>query len=291
MIAQGLLGRITRARAPRRTARRAPRASARIWLPGRRVLALLVVVLALLGGLWLWLRDSSLVAVDKVTVTGVTGPDASRIRAALRTAARNMTTLDVDTGALHTAVAPYPVVKALRVSTQFPHGMRINVIAEDPIGEVMVAGRKVAVAGDGTLLRDAPATGQLPMIPLRAAPGGPRLSDSSDLEIVALLAAAPYQMLSQVTEATNSSRGLVAQLRNGPSIYFGDAGRLRAKWIAAGAVLASSTSAGAQYIDVTDPGRPAAGASASAAAAGAAAPSAAAATAVPSGSGAGSGQG
>jgi hypothetical protein len=52
----------------------------------------------------------------------------------------------------------------------------------------------------------------------------------------------------------------VAQLRNGPSIYFGDANQLAAKWSAAVAVLADSGSAEAVYIDVTDPQRPAAGA-------------------------------
>ena len=44
----------------------------------------------------------------------------------------------------------------------------------------------------------------------------------------------------------------MAQLRNGPSIYFGDATQLGAKWTAAAEVLADSGSAGAAYIDVTD---------------------------------------
>ena len=48
-------------------------------------------------------------------------------------------------------------------------------------------------------------------------------------------------------------------LRDGPQLYFGDAGRLTAKWDSAVAVLANSSSAGAAYIDVTDPSRPAAG--------------------------------
>ena len=39
-------------------------------------------------------------------------PDAGQIRAALASAARTMTTLDVNIGQLRTAVAPYPVVKA-----------------------------------------------------------------------------------------------------------------------------------------------------------------------------------
>jgi hypothetical protein len=166
-------------------------------------------------------------------------------------------------GQLHTAVAPYPVVKALQVETAFPHGMRIRVIEEVPVGKVTIGGETIAVAGDGALLHDSGPVGQLPQIPLRVAPGGPRLTGSA-LEVAALLAAAPYRLLTHISQATSGSgHGLVAELRSGPSIYFGDGGRLRAKWIAAMAVLANSGASGAQYIDVTDPERPAAGVSGS----------------------------
>ena len=45
-----------------------------------RLVALALATLALLGGGWLWVRDSSLVAVRQVQITGVSGPDAGRIR-------------------------------------------------------------------------------------------------------------------------------------------------------------------------------------------------------------------
>jgi cell division protein FtsQ len=231
--------------------------------PGLRLALALVVMLALLGGVWLWLRDSSLVAVRRVTVTGANGPDASQIRSALITAAHNMTTLDVSLKQLNTAVAPYPVVRSLSVTTQFPHGMRIRVIEQIPVAQITIGGLPVAVAGDGTLLDDGAKTGPLPAIALRVPPGGSRLSDPVALGEVALLAAAPYQLLAKISQATSTSaHGLVVQLRGGPSIYFGDAQRLDAKWTAAVAVLADPLAAGALYIDVTDPQRPAAGAGA-----------------------------
>ena len=249
-------------------------------------IGVLAVVVALLAGAWLWFRDSSLVAVRRVNVTVQNGPDSGRIRAALIAAARTMTTLDVRLDALRNAVAPYPVVKDLRVSTQFPHAIRIRVIEQVPVAEITVGARPIAVAGDGTLLHDTiPSTG-LPLIPLRVPPGGDRLTDRDSLNAVALLAAAPYQLLARVTQVTTvSSHGLVAQLRDGPSMYFGDATRLDAKWTAASEVIADSGSVGASYVDVTDPERPAAGASPTASAA--AAPGAAAAATTTSGSAAG----
>ena len=140
--------------------------------PGPRAILVLAGVLAALAGGWLWLRQSSLVAVNRVTIVGASGPDASQIRSALRAAADNMTTLDVRMSQLKVAVAPYPAVKDLRVSTQFPHGLRIDVIEQVPVGAVVVAGRTIPVAGDGTLLHDVSAPSPLPTIPLRVPPGG-----------------------------------------------------------------------------------------------------------------------
>jgi cell division protein FtsQ len=218
-------------------------------------------VLVVLGIGWLWLRDSSLVAVRKVTISGVYGPDASQIRSALTLAARNMTTLDVRTGPLHTAVAPYPVVKDLSVSAQFPHGLRIQVLEQLPVAALVAGGRAVAVSGDGTLLQNV-STRSLPTIPVHLLPGSSVLTDRATLDALTLLSATPPRLLARIAQVTNSSsHGLVAQLRSGPSIYFGDDSEVNAKWVAATEVLADPGSAGASYIDVTDPARPAAGAS------------------------------
>jgi cell division protein FtsQ len=247
-----------------------------------------VLVLAVLGGAWLWVRDSSLVAVRKVTITGVYGPDSDQIRSTLTLAARNMTTLDVRVSALRTAVGPYPVVKDLRVSTHFPHGLRIHVIEQLPVGALFAGGQAVAVTGDGTLLHDV-AAGSLPKIPVRLLPGGSQVTDRSTLDALALLSVTPARLLSRIAQVTDgSAHGLVVELRSGPSIYFGDASELDAKWTAATEVLADSSSAGALYIDVTDPSRPAAGASPQAVAAAGLSPGPASSTTSPSSSTSGS---
>ncbi|HET9105271.1 MAG TPA: hypothetical protein VFN55_18110 [Solirubrobacteraceae bacterium] len=232
--------------------------------PGPRVLGAVLLVVVLLGGIYLWLRDSSLVAVQRVRITGVSGPDAGRIRAALRTAARNMTTLDVQMGQLQTAVRPYPVVKRLRVETSFPHAMTIRVDEQNAVAVIAAAGRRTAVAGDGTLLPGSVSTSALPTIALTVPPGGTRLTGDALAE-VRLAAAAPYRLLARVSDiGATSIHGLTAKLRDGPAIYFGGPGQLRQKWSAALSTLADPKSAGAAYIDVSVPDRPAAGAGADA---------------------------
>jgi cell division protein FtsQ len=247
----------------------------------RMVLIPIGVLVLLLAGYWFWFRDSSFVSVKTVAVTGESGPDAAGIRSALIIAARNMTTLDVDMGQLRTAVSPYPSVKTLQVATDFPHGLRIHVVEQLPVAVIQLAGRTIAVAGDGTLLRDVQSAPSLPSIGLTVPPGGPRLTDPSALAAVAALAAAPYQLLSRISHVqTAAPHGLVAQLRAGPEVYLGDSSELAQKWSAAVAVLSDSGSAGAAYIDVSDPRRPAAGAG-----------SAAVASANGSGTGSGNGNG
>jgi cell division protein FtsQ len=223
------------------------------------LLAGLLGGLIVLGGAYLWLRDSSLVAVQNVRIVGASGPDAAQVRSSLRTAARTMTTLDVKMRALQTAVAPYPVVKGIDVSTQFPHGMSVRVSEQVPVAVVEADGRRTPVAGDGTLLHDLRGNPRLPVISLSVVPGGTHLTGYA-LSEARLLAAAPYPLLGRLSQVGDGpAHGLTGQLRGGPSLYFGGGTELPAKWAAVTEVLASSSSAGAQYIDVSDPARPAAG--------------------------------
>jgi hypothetical protein len=55
------------------------------------------------------------------------------------------------------------------------------------------------------------------------------------------------------------AEGVTVAMRSGLLIYFGDATRPHAKWLSLARVLADPSSAGASYVDVRLPERPAAG--------------------------------
>lgn len=229
--------------------------------PRRLLAAILAGLMVLLGCLWLWFRDSPFVSVSTVRVTGLSGPQVPRIEQALRAAAVTMTTLDVNMSQLRTAVEPYSDVRSLTVQTQFPHGLVIHVREQVPIAQLQVDGRSLAISRDGTLLAGTRADARLPTLPLPVPPAGTRLTEPGPRLALTVLAAAPYRFLSHIASARQTSQnGVVVQLRRGPQLRFGDTSQLAAKWAAALAVLGSPSSHGAQYIDVTDPGRPAAGA-------------------------------
>jgi len=226
-----------------------------------RVWGIAVVLLAgaLVGG-WFWVRDSSLARVKVVAISGITGPEAPDVRAALDQAAREMTTLHVDEQRLRRAVAVYPQVKDLQVEAKPLHELRISVTERQPVALLSAGGQRVPVAGDGTLLRGRVSSADLPAIKADALPAGPAVTDPEELDLLSVLADAPAPMRRHVDRLERARTQLVAVLRGGgPDIVLGDASRPRAKWVAAARVLGDSSSQGASYIDVRLPERPAAG--------------------------------
>ena len=188
--------------------------------PPLRATAAFLCVLGVLGAMWLWLRDSPLVAVRSVTVTGVSGPDAGQVREALSDAARDMTTLHVKAGELRTAVDPYPTVLDVSTHADFPHGLRIAVHERNPIGAVVAGTQRVSVAADGTLMRTT-SSADLPEISAKALPGGSRASDPDVRHAVAVLSAAPPALRARVRRVYVGERGWTLPLRNGPVLYLG----------------------------------------------------------------------
>jgi cell division protein FtsQ len=230
-----------------------------------RRLGIALAVVALLGGGWLLLRNSPLVAVEHVQIAGVQGVDAGPIDAALRGAARNMSTLNVNVAALRAAVAPFHVVRDLSVATSFPHGLRIHVVEQLPVAVLSVGGVHTAVAADGVVLGpDLLASERipLPVITLAAgsqAPLGGHVENATARTELTVLGAAPRMLLGWVSKVFVGPEGLTVSMRNDVAIYFGDAARPHAKWLSAARVLADPNSAGATYVDVRVPERPAAG--------------------------------
>lgn len=214
----------------------------------------------LLGGGWVWLRHSPLVSVERVSIVGVHGPEAAQVRAALTEAARRMSTLDVRTGALRTAVVPFGVVAALRAIPSFPHGLRIVVSEQLPVADLIVGSTRTAVAADGVVLGAGLLSSSLPTIGGRVVPvSGGRLREGDVLACLTVLGAAPAQLGRLVTRAYDGPQGVTLTMHNGLTVYFGDATRAHAKWLALASVLADSSSAAASYVDVRLPTHPAAG--------------------------------
>lgn len=230
----------------------------RLLRPTPRVLGLALVVISLAGGLFLLLRDSSVVAVEEVSVVGATGPRADALRAALTDAAHDMTTLHVRMDDLRAAAQPHPIVDDLRVDRALPDALTITVVERAPVAALTVGDRAVAVAGDGTLLPGHPTNG-LATVGAENLPTGDRVAAGPARTAISVLAAMPRPLRDRAARAARGERGWAVALRDGPVVHLGSADRLAAKWAAASAVLADPGSRGAVYVDVRLPDRPTAG--------------------------------
>jgi cell division protein FtsQ len=226
------------------------------------------VALALLAGGWLLLRKSSFVAVEHVKVSGLHGSQAHAIEAALNSAASQMSTLDVQPAALRAAVAAFPIVRSVRAVPSFPHGLRIEVTEQPPVAALSVGGARTAVAADGVVLGPALLSSSLPTLSAHqgvstelGSQAGGHVSSGTLLAELTVLGAVPKPIARHVERVYGAyaGKGLTVAMRNGLLVYFGDATRPHAKWLSLARVLADSHSAGASYIDVRVPERPAAG--------------------------------
>jgi cell division septal protein FtsQ len=224
----------------------------------RRLIAAGLIAVALCAAYLFWLRDSALVAVEEVTVSGAKGHP--ELEAALVDAAREQTTLHVDTAALEEAVDADPAVRGVSAAADFPHGLAVTVDLREPVG--YLRSERVAVAADGVVLEEgAGAAGQLPVLDLE---GGDLLRggrvEGNALALAKVLGAAPEPLLSGVDSATvESERGVVVELDAGIELRFGTKGDAGTKWKAAAAVLADAKLESAAYIDLSVPERPVVG--------------------------------
>jgi cell division protein FtsQ len=224
----------------------------------RRAPLAVAAVLALLAIAYVALRDSSTFAIQRVDVRGASGPDGPKVEAALRQAAREMTTLNVDGGRLHAAVRAYPTVEGVEVDRDLPDAVTLTVVERRPVAIVVAGGRRVPLASDGRLLQGATPPEDVPALAIQGAPGE-RVDDARGRRLVALAAAAPGPLRRRALRASITDKGLTMTMERGPDLYFGTPADLAAKWKAVARVLADPSAEGASYVDVRVPERAAAG--------------------------------
>jgi len=212
------------------------------------------LAVVLLGGLYFVALESGFSRIRKVEISGLTGQKAQRLRAA----ALSQSTLSVDEDALRNAIGSSPPIRSLKITTSFPDRATITVDLFLPVAAVGPNGSKgVAVSSDGTVLQGV-AVDQLPKIEGETLSGAVQGKEIHD--VLRALAAAPDALRGRVASASReASRGIVLRLDRGPIVYFGTASELDQKWAALARVLANGAFAGASYVDVRVPRRPAVG--------------------------------
>ncbi|MDQ3758776.1 MAG: cell division protein FtsQ/DivIB [Actinomycetota bacterium] len=218
------------------------------------------VAMGLAAAYLLWFRDSSFVAVERVTVEGIGGPEAEEVTAALSRAGQGMTTLDVDDERLATAVSGFPTVVAVDAEADFPHALTIEVTARPPVVSVTDGGPPVPVAADGTILHGVDlGEAALPSLQVESIPAKGKLT-GEPLALAGVAGAAPEPLRPLIEDmAVEAGEGIEVTLRGGIPVSFGDADLPEEKWMAVAAILADPQVKTLTHLDVRVPERPSIG--------------------------------
>ncbi len=229
----------------------------------RRPLRWLIVLTVFAGALAIayfsWFRDSSLVAVKDVKVEGVSSSDKPKIVAELTHAARQMTTLHVQTDRLTASVRHSASVESVSADPSFPHGLTIHVAQRQPALVALHQDRQVPVATDGSVLPGIKVPKSLPRLQVASLPASGRLGGEALAEALTI-GAAPAPLRPLIDATTRSSEfGVTLTMHGGIELRFGTASDLEAKWAAVAAILADPSVSSLTYIDVRVPQRPAVG--------------------------------
>jgi cell division septal protein FtsQ len=224
-----------------------------------------LAVLCLAGVYFVWFRDSGFVAVEKVAVEGMSGPETPEATQALTRAAEKMTTLNVDEGELAAAVSGLPTVVSVEAHPDFPNSLRIDVVARPPVVNLSDGGPLVPAAADGTVLRGVDASeDELVVLDVPQIPADGKL-DGEALALAKIVGAAPDPLRPLINEITaGGGEGVEVTLEGGIPVRFGDPDSAEDKWEAVAAVLANPRVKTLTHLDVRVPERPAIGGAAKA---------------------------
>ena len=225
----------------------ARRQLARRWLAWRRVVALLLLIVLMVGAVWLF-YFSDVLAVKKVEVHGTRTLTSEEVRqVASVPAGQPLARVDLD--AIRARIEAEAVVRHADVTRAWPDGVLIDVQERVAVAVVEIGGRIRGLDAEGVVFRNYP----------KPPPGMPQVRTSTDTRSDALREAAlvvealPAEIdrrVDHVEVATVDQISLV--LRDGKTVAWGSAEDSDAK----AEVLAELLRQPARKYDVSVPGQP-----------------------------------
>lgn len=230
----------------------------------RRFVALIALAaLAGIAGLY-WVATGPLVAVHGVSMGGYERADGDELLRSLSAAAAEGTVLAPPTEAMRAAAAEFAWVDSISVSRRWPRALRVTVVPAVPVAVAAFEDQAVLVSARGRVLGVKDGTTGLGWLRLEQSPPaeGGTLPEGARAALAFVAAADP--VVAARVRGLRVVRGgsVVGRVTAGPELRLGAPVRLSAKARALGLLLANLSpeeEAGASYIDLSVPERPALG--------------------------------
>src|SRR5262245_40922329 len=238
------------------------RAAARI-APSWRSLLVGAAVFAAAAAVYLAARQTSMFAVRSLQVEGAPPRVTAQVTAALRPLLGS-SLLRIGPADVQRHLGGLPTVASASIDRDFPHTLRVHVVAERPLAVLRQGASAWVVSADGRVIRalDHPSLSALPRIWLSrdaSVSAGASLGDNAGLAAVAALRAVQARPIgARVRDVKTGESELTLVLRSGLELRLGDTSNLRFKLAVARKILSQLQPPG--YLDVSVPARSVAGA-------------------------------
>jgi cell division protein FtsQ len=221
-----------------------------------------LLALALLGGTFFWLSQSSLLAVDDIEVEGNRIVSTDEVLAEVRPMLRGQSMLSLSFDDVDHLLCANPFIDNVEIERDFPHTILIRVHENRPFLSLGVAGGKTVVLsaeGKGLAEADNPPAG-LPVLktgePCEVAVGETAACDDAATGVM-FLANVPVSFNYEFSEVTVSGGDIKARTSGGVDVHFGSLEEYGLKFEVLRQLLARTTAGGADVsIDVSVPQRP-----------------------------------
>ena len=222
---------------------------ARRWLTWRYVLAILLVVVVAVGGVYLVFFSSTL-SVQGVEVSGTQTLSEKKVRevAAVETGGP-LATIDLDKIAYR--VRSLAVVKSAEVTRKWPHDVLIEIVERQPVAVVEIAGELHSLDAEGVVFGsyDRPPDG-LPRVRAESGVNAEALAEGAEV-----VAALPTDIATKVDYAeVLSVDQITLRLRDEREVLWGSADQSAEKAEVLAGLLAARPQA--ESYDVSVPGMP-----------------------------------
>jgi cell division protein FtsQ len=220
---------------------------------------MLAAVLTLLAGGLLYggARETSVFAIDRIEVHGVSPGVAARVRAALEPlAGSSLVTFDETDG--DRRLASVPMVAAASYDRDFPHTLNVSVVAEVPIA-LLRRGRDAWVVSDSARVLRKVVERPLPSLPRIWLPAnvdplvGAVLADESAATVRALSAMREVRLPVPIRSVRLVAREASITLASGVQVVLGAPSELPLKLAVVARILPLAPDA--PYLDVSVPER------------------------------------
>jgi cell division protein FtsQ len=235
------------------------------FLPSLRSLLVGLAILAVAAGGYAAARETSVFAVEQLSIAGGSPALQDEVRKALRPQL-GRSLVQVRGGEIDRRLTAVPGVLAVRYDREFPHTLRVVVTPERPVLLLRRGSKGWVVSARGRVLRPVRST-RISDLPRAWVPKdtvvrvGKTLAPESGgnvAKVLAPLTAGSFPATVRSVKARGSE--LTLMLRSGLELRLGDTGDLRLKLAVARRILLLQPPAAAPaYVDVSVPERPVVG--------------------------------